>query len=585
MLTNLLGSLFKYPLRARRSRVAKGLYETAIARKDAGDFDAALRGLQQVIALDPDHADANYWMGMILAKGRVFGPSAEFFERALKSNPHIPGGWTDLGVIHYFQGNMDKAGASFRAALAANPDSAIAHGNLGVVLRAEGHLQQALYHHRRAYELAPDGEGDLRNLVLVLVECDLCEEALAVAAEAVARNPASYEFQLALGFACEKVHDPARAMKHFAAAHAMRTDDAELYYNRGVALQDLGRLEEAGADFERALAMRAEFPSAAFHRGLARLLLRDFERGWEDYEKRRLGSDYPKRSSELRQWDGTPLAGRTLLVHSEQGLGDEIMFASIFPELIALPGRRIIECEPRLLGLFRRSFPGATVYAATPDRAVPAEIAEGGVDVEIAAGSLPRYFRRSLSDFPLHAGYLRADPARVEYWRERLSGIGPGLKVGISWTGGVRKTRRPLRSVALESCLPILKVGGVRWVSLQYTPNAAAEADEFGKLHGLRIEHWADAISDYDETAALVSSLDLVVSVCTSVIHLSGALARPAWVMAPYSPEWRYGFSGEDIPWYPTVRVFRQPAFGEWDPVIASVARELDRRAAEEHSR
>jgi tetratricopeptide (TPR) repeat protein len=378
-----------------------------------------------------------------------------------------------------------------------------------------------------------------------------------------------------LGYAHQKIHEPVRALACYDTAYDMRTDDAELYFNRGIALQDVGRLTEACVDYERALELQPEYPLATFHRGLARLLTGDFQRGWDDYEERRLSADFASRSSDLPQWDGTSLAGRTVLVSGEQGLGDEIMFASMLPQVIAAAGHTVIECEPRLVRLFSRSFPSATVYAAAAERRSPSSISGRTIDVEVSAGSLPRTLRRRVEDFPRHDGYLKADPARVDYWRGRLASLGPGLKAGISWSGGVRKTRRSMRSVPLEQWMPILDVPEMHFVSLQYTAGAAAEAAAYGAKKGTKITHWQEAIDDYDETAALVCALDLVVSVCTSVIHLTGALGRRAWVMAPYSPEWRYGFSGETMPWYPAVRLVRQPAYGDWDPVISSVASEL----------
>jgi ADP-heptose:LPS heptosyltransferase len=197
------------------------------------------------------------------------------------------------------------------------------------------------------------------------------------------------------------------------------------------------------------------------------------------------------------------------------------------------------------------------------------------VDYEVPLGSLSLYYRRSVADFPQHAGYLKADPERVASWRNKLAVLGPGLKVGISWLGGTHKTRSPVRSIALEHWGAILRVPGIRFISLQYTSGARSEIEALPDLERSKVVHWEDATSDYDETAALVMALDLTISVCTAVVHLSGALGRPVWVMAPYSPEWRYGHAGDTMPWYPSALVFRQPQYGEWDPVILSVGDRL----------
>jgi hypothetical protein len=230
--------------------------------------------------------------------------------------------------------------------------------------------------------------------------------------------------------------------------------------------------------------------------------------------------------------------------------------------------------------LFRRSFPSATCFASPPGGGLPPGIAPGPIDYVTDAGSVARFLRRDAADFPRHDGYLRADPALVGRGRERLARLGPGLKVALSWTGGVRKTRRALRSIPLDQLLPLLRVTGVRFISLQYTPEARGELDALRARHGIQVEHWPEAIDDYDQTAALVCAADLVVSVCTSLVHLGGSLGRPVWVMAPLSPEWRYGLAGDSMPWYPSVRMFRQSAYCRWEPVIAAIAGALQARAA-----
>lgn len=415
----------------------------------------------------------------------------------------------------------------------------------------------------------------LREHFELLLRADDCDAALALAQDALARDVHSYEAQLLLGRAHQKLHRADRALACFDAAQRLRQDDAELYDFRGTMYQELGRLPEAFADFDRALELRPDFPAATFHRAMARLLAGDFGRGWDDYELRRLNPDHAPSASDLQRWDGSPLAGRTLLITREQGLGDEIMYASMLPELLAQPGRCVVECDPRLLQLFGRSFPAATFYGTQPDGRLPAAIPRASIDVAIEAGSLARLLRRDAAAFPRHSGYLRADPLKQERWRARLAGLGSGLKIGLSWTGGVRKTRRALRSLSLDQLLPLLRVPGVRYVSLQYTREAPGELAELRARHGIEIAHWQEGIDDYDETAALVGALDLTISVCTSLVHLCGALGRPVWVLAPLGPEWRYGIAGESMVWYPSARLFRQAAYAEWGPVVDRVAAEV----------
>lgn len=422
-------------------------------------------------------------------------------------------------------------------------------------------------------QLAP---GALRELVGALVRADRCDEALAAAHAAASGDPRSREARFCLAFALHKLHQPARALEEVEAALAASPDDADLHDLRGSVRLELRQLEPAIEDFERALALRPGFALAGFHLALARLLGADYERGWEGYELRRL--NHPGPAPLAPEWDGSPLAGRSVLVRSEQGLGDEIMFASLLPELIAAARAVSVECDPRLVPLFARSFPRAFVFGRQPDERLPEHVVRSPPDIQTRAGSLARFMRRTVNDFPRHGGYLSADQAKVARWRARLAALGPGIKVGVSWVGGVRETRRALRSLALERLLLLAGPGSTHLVSLQYTAGAARDVADASR-HGADIVHWQEAIDDYDETAALVCALDAVVSVCTTVVHLAGALGRPAFVLVPFSPEWRYGFSGPQMPWYPSVRLLRQPAPGDWDAPIRQAAAELARIA------
>ena len=187
--------------------------------------------------------------------------------------------------------------------------------------------------------------------------------------------------------------------------------------------------------------------------------------------------------------------------------------------------------------------------------------------LQIAAGSLACRFRRSAAEFPQHQGFLKADPASVAAWRTRLAALGPGRKIGLSWQGGVGFTGRKRRSLTLEQLLPILRLPGIQFVNLQYT-EVREEMRALESRHGVKVHHWQEAIDDYDQTAALVAALDSVLTVCTAIVHLTGALGRPALVMVPFGPDWRYGASGERMIWYPSVRLLRQRRIGDWSEVL-----------------
>lgn len=202
------------------------------------------------------------------------------------------------------------------------------------------------------------------------------------------------------------------------------------------------------------------------------------------------------------------------------------------------------------------------------------------IDLQVPIGSLPLYFCKQREAFPQHTGYLKADPSAVAAWREKLDALGPVLTVGISWRGGTRISRRQIRSIKLEDWLPILRLQGAHFISLQYDEHDE-EIRRLANRHGIQVTQWKEALDDFDQTAALVSALDLVVSVCTTVIHLSGALNKEAWVLVPACPEWRYGAAGTDMPWYPNIHLCRQHAAGEWAPMINEVAGSLSQRISQ----
>ncbi|HYC49397.1 MAG TPA: tetratricopeptide repeat protein [Burkholderiales bacterium] len=466
-------------------------------------------------------------------------------------------------------GDAREAEKRYARALELEPGASAAHAQMALLYTGLRRMPEALPHFRAAHAAAPLQGHALESFVRVLLALGGHDEALRVA-QASAQDHADAASWFSLGLANAACHRYGEALEAHRKALAIEPD-ADRHAHCGIALQYLGRLAEAQQQYEQALAIDPTHAVAAFHRSLTLLARGRYAQGWRDYELRLASADAVARPRRFARWDGSDPAGRTILVYGEQGLGDEIMFASCVRDLVGVGARCVIECDPRLQRLFARSFPQATVYGAAPDKRVPEAIAALGIDFELPIGSLPLYYRQRSEDFPDHDGYLRADPQRVAAWRTRLAALGPGVTVGVSWRGGTHASRQPLRSIPLEAWLPILRLPGVRFVSLQYG-DAAGPLDALFAQHGVRITHWPEAIGDYDETAALVTALDLTVTVCTSVVHLAGALGKAVWVMAPAAPEWRYGAAGERMVWYPSARVFRQREGGGWDDVVAAVA-------------
>ena len=317
-----------------------------------------------------------------------------------------------------------------------------------------------------------------------------------------------------------------------------------LAINRKALIVDhLGDRAQGLALLQEAARLAPEDVHAQYNIGLYHLKYGDYAPGWDGYECRRAFESYVNkhRRIPLPEWDGGPLAGRTLLVLPEQGLGDEIMFGSCIPELAAQAKHVVVECDAKLEAIFQRSFPQCTVVSRQRTLANDwVQRLDPRPDAYVSAGSLACRFRRSAAAFPQHDGFLKADPEAVAAWRARLDALGPGRKIGLSWQGGVGFTGRKRRSLTLEQLLPILRLPGFHFVSLQYT-EVREEVRALESRHRIKVHHWQEAIDDYDQTAALVAALDGVLTVCTAIVHLTGALGRPALVMVPFGPDWRYG--------------------------------------------
>ena len=518
--------------------------ESAAAPPPAPDARAAI---EMALSACPDDAALNYQVGLRhLADGDA-AAALDYFHLALHYAPDLfPACAARVKALLALDRQSEEAEA-YRDYLQANPGHAGAAYALALWHHARGEHDLALDLLRPLVGRQPPHRDACNLLGLILGrEFGQFEEGERLLRLALAPDPLWPVALSNLGWILLEKGDYAQGLKLLDAALARDPDDHET------------RLVRSYMNLKRG----------------------EFGQGWRDYEARHHSRFALRRPFHFPQWDGTPISGKTLLIYGEQGFGDQIMFASCFEDAIARAGRCIIECDPRLVALFRRSFASAGVEADMRGEA-PAWLAHmQPIDCQIPMGSLPGIFRKRWEEFPRHTGYLRAAPERVAYWRARLDALGSGPKIGLSWRGGVAATRRHLRSLALEEFLPVLRLPA-KFVSLQYG-DCTDDLNALSREHGVILPHWQDALDDYDETAALVCALDLVVSVCTAVIHLAGALGKPVWILVPAIAEWRYLDRGETLPWYPSSRLFRQTQAGEWHDAVGQIAREL-RQLAYEH--
>lgn len=534
------------PAEEQSDVAARRLYASAHDAFKASRHEVAAADLKRAIELKHDFAEAHFLLGLIYRKQQCREDAADCFVLASCFDPGLAEAHFNLGVLALEQGAADQAQRSFEKALDARPGYADAHASLGKLMLDRGDFDTAYQHFQHAIEADPQHAVAHSNLGYVLLK----------------------------GYS-----RPDDALRALDMALRLNSQLADAHCNRGMVLQYLGRCEEAIAECDRALELAPGLVQAQVNRALALLTMGDYASGWRAYEARKKWHRSLQRPFPYPEWSGGSLAGKTVLVYAEQGLGDEIMFASCMPEVIERAGHCVIECHRRLEKLYARSYPTATVIGAD-QAASDLSWLKGAppIDYKIAIGSLPLYFRSSTEAFPRHAGYLRADPQRVRHWSERLAALGAGLRVGLSWRGGTRDSNQTYRSLSLVELLPLLGVTGAHFISLQYT-DCAAEIAALREQHAAIVHHWQEAIDDYDETAAVVAALDVVISVQTAVVHLSGALNTAVWAMVPAAPEWRYQRDGEALPWYPSLRTFRQRTLGHWQGVIDQVTTELRRIA------
>lgn len=372
------------------------------------------------------------------------------------------------------------------------------------------------------------------------------------------------------------------ALSSIERAVAMDSENPSLFTNLALIYQDLGQHAMAYEYFQRALKLDPHHSLASIYVAFTLIAQERFGEGWDAFENRWNHPDVPPPSTNFEPWSGRSAKPSSLLVTAEQGIGDEIMFASCIPDLLKVQSSIILECNDKLVDLFSRAFPMIEVIPRNQYASPRWKKLTRRVTHQVAIGSLPRFFRRERRHFPQHSGYLTADKQRVQHWRnlfslhcQEHSQHERSLKIGLSWRGGRMNTRRHLRSLSLVDLGFLLETPNCQFINLQYD-FTETEQDTLPSTIKSKLFTDFEIIRNLDETAAAISAVDLVITVQTALAHLSGALNKPAWVLISTLPEWRYGHTGESMLWYPSTRLFRQTIPMEWRQSLETIARELN---------
>ena len=541
----------------------------------AKDLVAAEADYREALRLDPLSPAAQEGLGLTLLYAGRLDEAYLHLEHAHRSQPMNSEVLTHWGLVSLEQGNLADAESKFKKAVERGPRNPHAWHNLGLVFLKSGRPQASLQYLLKAVELKPDHGLAYSNLALAYRDAEDLPHALDAARQAVNLRPGNARVWVILADLLTDFGSLDEAEGALQQADVLDSSDVGAQIAR--AKWALARADHAAtrAAFVRALALKPGNPEAEAGLGQLELLIGNFGRGWDLYEARRRTATRPVRSFGLPEWSGQPLAGKTLLVHAEQGLGDNILFASCFPELVGMASRVVIETPAALASLFQRSFPEATVIGRDTSDSQRGWLQQlPPVDLELPIGSLPRWLRREPSQFPSRAGYLKADPARVAHWKEVLAASGPGPYLGLAWRGGMARSAGHQRSLPLGQLLVALHGFRGQLFSLQYG-NVEAELRQAEIDTGRQVPRFDEALQDQGEAAALTMALDGVVTACQTQAHLTGALGQRGWVLVPANPNWRYGASGERTPWYPSLELVRQAQGTGWGAALRTLVDRL----------
>jgi tetratricopeptide (TPR) repeat protein len=536
----------------------------AVEHQQAGRLSEAEAQYRRVLGLDANHVDALYGLGTLaLGAGRHL-EAQDLIRRAMQLRGEWPEAWYHLGLALAGGGQLDEAIIAQRRAVALDPALFESHYNLAICLQLSGQRDKAIGAYRQAIALRGGDPCALVNFATALRGAGRLDEAIATLRGAVAVKPDFAEAWSQLGIALREAEMPEEAMAALGRACDLAPGDANHWIQLAGACWDAAQIDQALRAQRLAATLRPDDPDVNCTLGQLLLLAGDHVEGLRRLEWRwkRKSLPWPRRRFSQLMWDGGDLAGRTIYLNAEQSIGDTIQFARFIPLVAGRNGKIIVECQPSLRRLFQGSFGQVQRWFCPGD-------APGDFDVYCPMMSLPLV----LGVWPQSAGgekpHLHADAASVQIWRQKLARCTGTMKVGLAWAGSPSQWQDRRRSMHLRQLRPLAEITGVQFFSLQKGWSAAQAGDPDV---GITLVDFGPELGDFADTAALISELDLIITVDTAVAHLAGALGKPVWTLLPLVPHWRWTLKGGETLWYPSMRLFRQTTRGDWDEVIRRVA-------------
>jgi tetratricopeptide (TPR) repeat protein len=611
--------------------------DTALKLHSAGRLAEAESIYRAILAETPNHPPALHLLGVALSQQGNKRSAAEYISRAIALNPNVPDFHSNLALTYCESGESEKALAACQRALALDPGNSSALNQMGTAFKQLGRLEESADCYQRAIAAKPDFTIALGNLADSYrrlgraAEADACfekilsmqpddptalcaradallkkekiENAIALFLKVIEKRPGDWIAYNGIGVARARQGKFDQSTELYEKAISLAPDQAGPWNNLGYsrvaqrrieegivayhkalairpdyadALNNLGNahlenlnLEEALHSYEAALFVEPDHADAHWNRALLHLLMGDFARGWLEYEWRWLKFPQFRRRFRQPKWDGFDIEGKTILIHAEQGFGDTIQFVRLAPLVSKLGATVTLECPREISGLLQH-VPGVARTITRGDQIPPFE-------VHCPLMSLPRALRLTSDSIGCETPYLQVDENLQRRWAKKLEPYASTLKVGVVWAGSRIHPRDAHRSMDAKEFDFLATIRGIKLFSLQ---KDSFSQGPFSGLAGAECVDFTRELHDFSDTAALISGLDLVIGVDTSVVHLAGALNKAVWTLLPYSPDWRWQMGRGDSPWYPSMRLFRQPTAGDWSAVIRTVAEELQRQIA-----
>jgi len=582
------------------------LLQSAMNEQRRGEISPAIEKYRQIVAACPEQWDVLYLQGTALLQLGRHAEAIEIFEKVAALRPQLADVHNNIGVAYQALGNLERAARAFETAVSLPGEIDRACLNFGRLKEQLGSFAEAEALYRRATQIKPsernywlhlagalgkqnkwiEAEVVLRqavesdrnnldlgiNLAYALIQREQLEEAADVYLHVLARRPDYHEVHANLAFVRERQGRFEEALSSAQRAIELKPDYAEGYNNLGTILRSMHRLDDALWALQKAVELKPTFALAEFNLGTTQLLAGDYAHGWTGYRQyARVGESTPC-DSNLPEWDGSPIPGKRLLVFADQGFGDTIQFARLLIDCRRQSAARIVFCcQAPLVGLFD-GWTEVDELFATGSNTAPC-------DFQVSLATLPGLLGVRVETAAAGVPYLHSHrELRSEIATMLRQGPVDALRVGLVWQGNPVQRRDVVRSCPLRKLLPLFEMPASKFISLQTAERGRSQISEIEPA--ARLVDIGNALTDFSETAAVISALDLIITVDTATAHLAGALGRPVWTMLCHTPDWRWHLHRCDSPWYPSMRLFRQPKWGDWDSVVREIQTCLQRRPA-----